>query len=563
MAAPRLRLVGATEPDSRRMEVRQTMCAAMVRFGPQAQCLDRCAVATCHGAKIVQHELTCEKMAPLLFSSTFRPSMQVLHNSIQALPNGRRGGMGWFRAILLATVMCASGISLAQAPVSSAPGARTDRAGEVVFVAGSVSRTGEAGDSVVVEKGLSLREGDRIQTQIDGYVYVRMVDGGLLVVRPSSELHINRWRFDPAQPQLSEIRYVLNGGVARYVSGRGSQTAKDKFRFNTPIAAIGVRGTDFTVFSDATLTRVTVRAGGVVVSSLGAGCRADALGPCEGDSSTELFASAREKMIQFRQGDLRPELIDATVVPSPDKVRPPAPAEPVASRRPVVSTDVAIETYRAQQVASSLVPPEKLVPEPVAVVPEPVAVAPEPVLVVPEPVAPVPPPLPVAPSINAAWGRTDSALGSGVPRSSIDDIMNGRSLIASNSYYRLAGSWPDRMALPNAGNGDFKLSTHQGVVIDKLTNQAIDSVASNAFLRIDFANRVFSTGFDLQAKDISARIEGHGGVGGDGTMLSVPFVSPALIQGVVGGPRTSEAVYIYQRSLSKQFDAAGVASWGR
>ena len=453
-------------------------------------------------------------------------------------------GLGWLSAILLAAALFAFGLGHVRAQISSADGALSDRAGEVVFVAGSVSRTGGAGGSVALEKGHPLREGDRIRTQVDGYVYVRMADGGLLVVRPMSELQIDRWRFNPSEPQLSEIRYTLNGGVARYVSGRGSQAAKDKFRFNTPIAAIGVRGTDFTVFSDLELTRVSVRVGGVVVSSFGAGCRADALGPCEGPSATELFASARDKMIQFRQGDVRPELVDVTVSPSPDKVRPPAPTEPVASRRPVVSTDVAIETYRSQQLAVSLNPSEKTVPAPVVVAPD-------------------PEPPQVISTIKAAWGRVDSALGSDVPSPALDDIMNGRSLIASNKYYRLAGSWPEQVALPNSGIAEFKLASHQGVVVDKFSNQAVDSVASNAFLRVDFGNRVFSTGFDLKAGTVSARIEGNGGVGSDGTLLASPLLSQSVIQGVVGGPQVSEAVYIYQRTLSKQFDAAGVASWGK
>lgn len=554
MAAPRLRLVGATEPDSRRMEVRQTMCAAMVRFGPQAQCLDRCAVATCHGAKIVQHELTCEKMAPLLFSSTFRPSMQVLHDNLQALPNGRRGGMGWFRAILLATVMCASGISLAQAPVSSAPGARTDRAGEVVFVAGSVSRTGGAGSSVLVEKGQSLREGDRIQTQVDGYVYVRMADGGLLVVRPSSELHVDRWQFDPLNPQLSEIRYTLIGGVARYVSGRGSQAAKDRFRFNTPIAAIGVRGTDFTVLTEALFTRVTVRTGGVVVSRLGDGCRADALGPCEGGDATELFASAREKMIQLRQGDLRPELVDVNAAPSPDRVRPPANAEPTASRRPSPLNESApLIDSRAERVVGVYVAPPQHGPEPASSGSSNTAGS------IGGPVSVVPL---VPPSLDLVGARRDGLTDASASPGPKNDLLTGRSLITVNSFFALAGNLQNIGVLPGAGSADFKLASHQGVVFDKLSNIAIDSIASNGSLRIDFANRSFVTGFDVKAGGMAARIEGHGSVGGDGVLLSKPLLSPTLIQGVVGAA-ASEAAYLYQTPLSRQYQAAGVASWGK
>lgn len=429
--------------------------------------------------------------------------------------------------------MGASAVAQAQPVLSATVSVAAAHAGEVVFVAGAVVRHPNAGVAEKLTKGASLQEGDRIEAQADGYVYVRMADNGLLVVRPMSELRIDKWHFDPLQPQLSEIRYTLNNGVARYVSGKGSQVAKEKFRFNTPLAAIGVRGTDFTVLAEPTLTRVIVRSGGVVVSRLGGGCRAEALGPCEGDAATELFASSREKMIQLRHGDARPELVDSNAAPTPDKARPPAPSEPVASRRPSVATDVAIEDYRKQQIVNTVIP----------VVP--------PVQAVAEPV------------IQAVWGRTSAASGSDVPRATLDDILEGRSLIASNRYYAVAGNRPASVLLPNAGSAEFKLLSHEGVVVDKVTNKAVDSVASNATLRIDFANRLFTTGFDLQAKDVSTRIDGNGSIGRDGALISTPFKSPATVKGLVGGTGASEAVYIYQRSLSKQYDAAGVASWGK
>lgn len=459
-----------------------------------------------------------------------------------------------YRFILTAVLLCASG--LVQGQISQKSSLDTERAGEVVFVSGAVLRHPEAGATGRLVKGGFLQEGDLIQAQADGYVYVRMADGGLLVVRPMSELRIERWRFDPLQPELSEIRYTLRNGVARHVSGRGAQAAKDKFRFNTPLAAIGVRGTDFTVYADPTVTQVVVRSGGVVVSGFGGACLAEALGPCGGVAATELFASNREKMIQFRQGDTRPELVDVNAAPSPDKARPPAASEPVASRHSAGVTDVAIEEYRAQQVAGSYTPHTQAAPETKS--PEPVAPSvPESVVLAPVPLEPEP----VTSSINAVWGNISAESGPGAQKMVLEDILRGRSLIASNRYYALAGSRSDGVTLPDAGSAEFKLASHQGVIVDKGTKQAIESEASNGFLRIDFSSRKFESGFDLQAKGISTRIEGAGSVGTDGTILSAPFLSQTLMQGMVSGSGAAEAVYIYQRSLSKQFDAAGVASW--
>lgn len=453
----------------------------------------------------------------------------------------------WVRswAIVGALLLAASGAVIGQVPTSPNPGSGAGLgAGEVVFVAGSVAHYTASGQTAKLVKGVRLQEGDRIEAQSDGYMYARMADGGLLVVRPLSQLRIDRWHFDPSQPALTEIRYTLNTGVARYVSGDGSKAAKDRFRFNTPLAAIGVRGTDFTVFSESSITRVVVRAGGVVVSPVGTGgCRIEGLGPCEGDLATELFASAKEKMVQFRQGDARPELVDISANPTPDKSRPPLPAEPVATNRPAAATNVAIEEYRAQKLASSANPPSQGNEEG-SVVPA-------------QPSAPNPAP------INAVWGRTASAHGSAVPKVMLDDILEGRSLIATNRYFAVAGNRDRDFVLPNAGSAEFKLVSHQGLIMDKTSDRAVDSVASSGALRVDFANRLFTTSIDLQANEIAARIEGKGSINKDGSFLSTPFKSPALVKGLVGGSGASEAVYVYQQTLSRQFEAAGVASWGR
>src|SRR4051812_8408573 len=87
--------------------------------------------------------------------------------------------------------------------------------GEVMFVSGQAERTREDGAASPVSKGMLLLEGDRIKTQPDSHVYVRLRDGGLLVVRPASDLHVDLWRFDAARPQDSQIRYTLDNGVAR------------------------------------------------------------------------------------------------------------------------------------------------------------------------------------------------------------------------------------------------------------------------------------------------------------------------------------------------------------
>jgi hypothetical protein len=420
---------------------------------------------------------------------------------------------------------------------AAAQSAATHVGGEVMFVSGQADRVGRDGTAGPVAKGMQLLEGDRIKTRADSHVYVRLRDGGLLVVRPASELHVDVWRFDPAQPKDSRIRYTLDNGVARHVSGQAAKAARENFRFNTPMAAIGVRGTDFTVLADPGVTRVSVQSGGVVVNSLGNGCAAEGLGPCEGASAVELFATAKDKIIQVRLGERRPELVDESTG-SPEKSRPAATGEPMASRS-MIGADVNIAEGHTAELPEVVSAPPVVVPDPVVVIPPP------------------PPETPLA-----VWGRwaAIAAQDSGVVDA--QEVLKGRSLVGINKFYVLAANKPDTpFEMPGAGVANFKLATHEGVISDKVSGAKVLSTASDASLKIDFGTRKFETSMNVKAGDISTNIAGRGSVEANGRFTSDAFVTPSAIQGIVGGKQASEAVYLYQRSINGRFEASGVASW--
>jgi hypothetical protein len=389
-------------------------------------------------------------------------------------------------------------------------------------------------------------------------------------VRPASELHIDLWRYDPAQPQDSRIRYTLDNGVARHVSGQAAKAARDKFRFNTPMAAIGVRGTDFTVLADPQFTRVAVQSGGVIMNSFGNGCRTDGLGPCEGSSAVELFATAKDKLLQLRMGERRAELIDAGSA-APDTARPPAAGEPTASNRKSVEVDIA--QVRASEIVQLAVQgkdkaeaarPVVVEPAPVVVV---VAPPPEVPVVVPVVVPPVVPvveaPAPPEPPF-AAWGRWAAIADKDPGVVSADEVLKGRTVVAINAFYILgATKLATPLELPGAGVGNFRLTAHDGVITNKVTGQSLASTASDGALRIDFGTRRFETSMNVNAGDVSALISAKGSVDKSGTFQNDSFISPSIIQGIIGGKDASEAHYLYQRNIDSRFGASGAASWAR
>ena len=436
-----------------------------------------------------------------------------------------RSQLPWSLARALRIALGLSLFSVACAQAQAVP-AETS-AGEVMFVAGSAKQQPPTGAARSVVKGLKLTQGDVIRTDSDAYVYVRMADAGLLVVRPQSELRIDRWSYDAQRPELSEIKYTLQSGVARYVSGRGSQAAKDKFRFNTSLAAIGVRGTDFTVLAQPNLTQVSVRSGAIIMGSLGSGCKTEGIGPCEGEGAMELMAAQRDKLLQVSLGDQRPRVVDSSTAGGPDKARPPANGEPRAdSGSSTPGSTLVTEAAREAAVTDLAV------------------------------VVPSAPQLPIA-----VWGRWGALASADEGTAVVQQVLKDRQLAGINRYYVLGANPTAVMELPNAGVGRFGLTAHDGFLIDPATGRTQETTASNGVLQIDFGARRFHTSLDLQSATIKTSIQSQGYIEDRGKMISDAFVSPSVVEGLVGGKGGSDAVYLYYRPSNQGIEVSGAASW--
>jgi hypothetical protein len=93
-------------------------------------------------------------------------------------------------------------------------------------------------------------------------------DQARVALRPDSELLIRRYKVDPNGAE-TELQLDLLRGTVRQISGRAAQKQPERYRLNTPIAAIGVRGTDFLAKSGEGLVEAYVHEGAIVVAPLG------------------------------------------------------------------------------------------------------------------------------------------------------------------------------------------------------------------------------------------------------------------------------------------------------
>jgi len=415
--------------------------------------------------------------------------------------------------------------------------AQTDAAGRIVFVVGTAMKHAATGVEQPVVKEMVVGQGDKLRTTDDAHIYVRMADGALLVVRPQSLLSIDLWKYNPEKPEQSQIKYTLHSGLSRYVSGRGSQAAKDQFRFNTPIAAIGVRGTDFTVFTAPQLTEVSVRSGGVVVSGFGDTCKKDATGPCEGLGAAELFASPTAGFLQLKAGELQPRIVPLNGKSGPDQKGPALNGEPLVKEDGATSNPTNLVATKRETRATEALAQNATQPTTNALTPA----------------APL-----------AAWGRWGGLATDAMGAQILTSLVTGRDLVAINSYYALAKNPGIISSMPESGQGNFKLIDHEGIIINPQTRLIESTKAVDGNLIIDFGKKRFQTELKLQGAGQNIQIGATGTVETGGVLLSDLFVSPTLVQGLVGGANAGQASYIYRRPSSANGpDLSGAANWSR
>lgn len=180
--------------------------------------------------------------------------------------------------------------------------------GEATMVIGVAHVIGASGQSLPANKGVAIRVGDSIETGAGGHVHLRFVDGGRVSVRPSSRLKIESYAYSSDQPALNAIKFRLDEGVVRSITGSWGEAARDRFRLNTPMAAIGVKGTDFIVNSTPGSTSVSVYSGAVLMAPLVGGCQTT-LGPCLNGAEKLLSEHMKGQMLELSRQHASAQLV--------------------------------------------------------------------------------------------------------------------------------------------------------------------------------------------------------------------------------------------------------------
>lgn len=187
--------------------------------------------------------------------------------------------------------------------------ANTAPVAKVAVSIGETKKLSAAGQEEVLIVGSSLAVGDRIRTGADSVAILIFSDEGRISLRADSELLIRHYQIDPTGDK-TRIELELIRGTLRQISGNGSRVQPDRYRLNTPVAVIGVRGTDFLAKTSNDAVEAFVHEGKIVLTPVYGPCaqsKCDQVAMASSDSQLKyvrLGMDGRVEQREFRQGEL-------------------------------------------------------------------------------------------------------------------------------------------------------------------------------------------------------------------------------------------------------------------
>lgn len=329
--------------------------------------------------------------------------------------------------------------------------------GEITLVIGQSALERPGAEQLQVLKGKKIAQGDTIKTTGSGHVHIRFVDGALVSIRPNSVFAIEQFEYNPDQPKDSVVRFTLAKGEVRSISGRAADQAKERFRLNTPLVAIGVKGTDFVTTSGNQATRVTVNSGAIVMAPFDNACKADSLGVCVSDRARELNADMTGMALIYHLGNPDPSLHKLISSKDGGKLQNDAAPKDSADRANVSTPDT--------------VSPETMLPD-----------------------------------ARMVWGRWSQTPVPGDELTvSFREAMQGNEVTVGDGYYFLFREPGTVNVLESLNQSvDFKLQSSSSFYQKQDTSTQAANV-QDASLSIDFGKRLFSTQFKVASEGISTQ----------------------------------------------------------
>lgn len=137
-------------------------------------------------------------------------------------------------ASLVLVALMASSVAVAE---EDSAGMVVASRGEVIAMANGGSRELKQGDFIYVK--------DEILTSARSFAVLQFTDGAKVTVRPDSTMIIEQYLYAGNAEDAATLNLV-SGGL-RVITGAMAKTNPENYKVRTPVALMGVRGTEFSI----------------------------------------------------------------------------------------------------------------------------------------------------------------------------------------------------------------------------------------------------------------------------------------------------------------------------
>ena len=117
--------------------------------------------------------------------------------------------------------------------------------GQITHLSGLLTTKRTDGSTRVFSVKSQVQEGDTLTTERDTYARIKFVDGSEVVLRPSSQMQVQEFKFDEAKPEKDNVLLSMFKGGLRAVTGLIGKRNRDAVNYKTATATVGIRGTHF------------------------------------------------------------------------------------------------------------------------------------------------------------------------------------------------------------------------------------------------------------------------------------------------------------------------------
>jgi len=119
-----------------------------------------------------------------------------------------------------------------------------DSIATVVVSRGMVNAV-SSGEETVLGQGDVVFVSDTVTTGDKSFAVLQFIDGAKVTVRPNSTILIEEYAYSGSDQDTARLSLV-EGGL-RVITGAMAKNHPDKYKVKTPVALMGVRGTEFAV----------------------------------------------------------------------------------------------------------------------------------------------------------------------------------------------------------------------------------------------------------------------------------------------------------------------------